>query len=321
MLIGILAGLATCALWGLTFVAPRAVAPFSTWDLLVVRYGLFGITSLLLMLHPRLRLPRMPIAQAARGLLFGCVSAIGYFVSVAYAVKLAGAAIPPLIVGIAPVLLAIVANRRDASLPWGRLAWPLGFILAGLLIVNIDGIGQAPPGHGMALLLGIAFSGVALAAWAGFGWVNARVMQGPNPPDGLHWTGLQGLGAGLGALLLIPAVSLEHFSIAPPAARLSFLFWVVLMGLVGSWVATWLWVVASRRLPLALLSQLIVGETVFGLTYGFIFERRLPTAPETVGSLLQLLGVVVAIALFTRTKRRAVPLVPGPQCALEIPQS
>jgi len=39
MLIGILAGLATCALWGLTFIAPRVVDPFSTWDLTVARYG------------------------------------------------------------------------------------------------------------------------------------------------------------------------------------------------------------------------------------------------------------------------------------------
>jgi len=33
MLIGILAGLTTCALWGLTFIAPRAVDPASTLDL------------------------------------------------------------------------------------------------------------------------------------------------------------------------------------------------------------------------------------------------------------------------------------------------
>lgn len=29
MLVGILAGLTTCALWGLTFIAPKAVEPFS----------------------------------------------------------------------------------------------------------------------------------------------------------------------------------------------------------------------------------------------------------------------------------------------------
>ncbi|MGI2031161.1 hypothetical protein ACRQ1B_02095 [Rhizobium panacihumi] len=40
MLIGILAGLGTCALWGLTFIAPRAVAPFTAWDLTVARRGI-----------------------------------------------------------------------------------------------------------------------------------------------------------------------------------------------------------------------------------------------------------------------------------------
>lgn len=42
MLIGLLAGLMTGALWGLTFIAPRAVLPFSAFDLSVLRYLVFG---------------------------------------------------------------------------------------------------------------------------------------------------------------------------------------------------------------------------------------------------------------------------------------
>ncbi len=41
MLAGILAGLTTCALWGLTFVAPRAIDPFSTFDLTVALWHLW----------------------------------------------------------------------------------------------------------------------------------------------------------------------------------------------------------------------------------------------------------------------------------------
>lgn len=303
MIAGVLAGLLTCALWGLTFVAPRTIAPFTTWDLTVARYGLYGVASLLLMLHPRFRPKRMSRRHLVTGFLLGVLAAPGYFVCAAFAVQNAGAAVPPLIIGLAPALLAIVANRQDAALPWRVLVCPLGLILAGLFTVNLDAlrnpgaIGGAHPWYGLAL------SVVALAAWIGFGFVNATVMHGRSAPDGLHWTGLQGLGAGFGALLLLPMTAPATVAVAPAATQAVFWTWVVVMGIVGSWVATWCWVVASRRLPLGLLSQLIVAETVFGLLYGFLYERRLPTTPEWIGGGLQLVGVALAITLFSRPAR------------------
>ncbi|MDQ0995225.1 drug/metabolite transporter (DMT)-like permease [Phyllobacterium ifriqiyense] len=71
-------------------------------------------------------------------------------------------------------------------------------------------------------------------------------------------------------------------------------------GLTGSWFATWCWVVASRRLPLALCAQLIVAETIFGLGYRFMFEGRFPSLAEAMGATLQFAGVCSAIAVFGR---------------------
>lgn len=303
MLVGVLAGLATCALWGLTFIAPRTVAPFTTWDLTVARYGLFGLASLALMLLPRFRPVRLSRRQALTGIGLGVVAAPGYFVSAAYAVRLSGAAVPPLIIGLAPALLAVMANRRDGALPWRLIAGPLALILLGLATVNLDAFRGTGPAHGPWPLGGLALSLVALAMWVGFGFINAAVMRGHDAPDGLHWTGLQGLGAGLGALLLLPLTAPGTLATAPGPAVGIFAFWVVLMGIAGSWIATWCWVVASRRVPLALLSQLIVAETVFGLLYGFLYERRWPIASEWIGSALQLAGVAIAIALFSRPAR------------------
>lgn len=81
-----------------------------------------------------------------------------------------------------------------------------------------------------------------------------------------------------------------------------FIGWALVMGLAGSWFATWCWVVASRRLPLALSAQLIVAETVFGLVYGFIFEGRWPTVAEATGVMLHFAGVCSAIALFSKPR-------------------
>jgi drug/metabolite transporter (DMT)-like permease len=298
MLMGILAGLTTCALWGLTFVAPRAVAPFSPWDLTVARYGLFGVASLLLSLHPRFRPSGLSSARLTTGLLLGGAGYVGYFVSAAYAVRLAGAAIPPLIIGTMPLLLAVIANSRDGSAPWRSLVLPLSLIAVGVAIVNIAAIAASSPEDVEDLLAGILAAGIALTIWIIYSLVNANVMRSPDAPDGLRWTGLQGIGAALGSLLLLPLTSFGTLNVAPRIESFRFIGWALLMGLAGSWFATWCWVVASRRLPLALSAQLIVAETLFGLGYGFLFEGRWPTWAEGIGAALQFVGVGMAIAAF-----------------------
>ncbi|MGV2101498.1 DMT family transporter [Rhizobium sp. 21-4511-3d] len=304
MLLGILCGLATCALWGLTFVVPRAIAPFSTMDLTVTRYGLFALASIVLMVSPRFRPRNIRPRMAITALLLGGIGYVGYFVSVAYAVRLAGAAIPPLVIGTMPVLLAVIANLRDRSVPWRLLALPLILIAIGIGWVNLSIFATTPSGDQGAILLGIGSAMIGLILWVIYGLASTAAMQSPDAPDILQWTGLQGIGAGLGCLVLIPFTSAGTDIVFTTAELWRFILWSLIMGLAGAWLATLLWMIASKRLPLALAAQLIVAETVFGLIFGFLFEQRLPTIAEAGGSILQLAGVGLAIAIFTPARGR-----------------
>lgn len=299
MPLGIVAGVFTCILWGLTFIAPRAVVPFTAWDIAVARYETFGIASILLMAFPRFRPRGLPARSWMLGLLLGGGGYVGYFVSVAYAVKLAGAAIPPLIVGLMPVLLAILANRRDRSVSWKALSGPLCLIVLGFALVNATTLGATDAAHRPALWLGILSAVIALVVWMIYGTINSAVMRAPDAPDGLRWTGLQGLGAAIGSACFLPLTSFVHPLSASPAEVTRFALWATGMGLAGSWLATWLWVIACRRLPLALAAQLIVAETVFGLLFGFLYEGRLPSVVEAIGAALQVAGVIASISVFS----------------------
>ncbi|WP_322067279.1 hypothetical protein [Burkholderia ubonensis] len=93
MLLGILAGLTNCALWGLTFIAPRAVAPFTAWDLTIARYGVFGLACLLLMADRRFRPTPIAPSRLLVGLLLGGAGYVGYFISAAFAFQFASAAV------------------------------------------------------------------------------------------------------------------------------------------------------------------------------------------------------------------------------------
>lgn len=306
MLLGIIAGLTTCALWGLTFIAPRAIAPFTAWDLTIARYGIFGLACLLLMADRRFR----PIGIAPKrfliGLLLGGAGYVGYFIAAAFAVQFAGAVVPPVIIGTMPVFLAIIANVRDRSAPWKALALPLALIAIGVAIVNAATLNAADIADTGSILLGVLASSTALVIWIAYGLANAAVMRSADAPDGLQWTGLQGIGAAIGGLLLLPMASFDLADTASASEIFRFIAWALVMGLAGSWFATLCWVVASRRLPLALAAQLIVAETVFGLTYGFMFEGRFPSPAEAIGATLQFAGVCFAIEVFTRRRSRRV---------------
>lgn len=302
MLLGIVAGLTTCALWGLTFIAPRAIVPFTAWDLTIARYGIFGLACLLLMADRRFRPVGFAHSRLLIGLSLGGIGYVGYFISAAFAVQLAGAAVPPVVIGTMPVFLAIIANIRERSTQWNALALPLGLIAIGVAIVNAATINTADVADTPSILLGVLASTMALVMWIAYGLANAAVMRSADAPDGLQWTGLQGIGAAIGSLLLLPLASFDLLDTASGAEAARFVAWALLMGLAGSWFATWCWVIASRRLPLALAAQLIVAETIFGLAYGFMFESRFPSPAEMIGVVLQFAGVCSAIAVFSRPR-------------------
>lgn len=307
-IVGVLAGLTTGALWGLTFVAPRAVIPFTEYDLAVGRYLVFGLTSVALMFHKAFRPYGVSLPDAIIAMLLGSVGYILYFITTAFAVNLAGAAIPPLVIGLMPVALAIVGNISVPTVRFDKLAIPLAMIVAGLLLVNFGTLSRTGlPEERYPLILGIFWAFAALIIWIIYGYVNSVVMRRPSPPPALAWAGLQGLGSAIGSLLLLMlmffwggsyALTLSEFSLLDPDT-LRFVVWCLVMGIVGSWVATWCWSVASARLPLAICAQLIVAETVFGLLFGFIFEGRSPYLSEAIGGTLQVIGVMVTLYLFS----------------------
>ncbi|RWX81584.1 DMT family transporter [Neorhizobium lilium] len=304
MIIGIISGLTTCALWGLTFVAARAVAPFSPIDLAVSRYGLFGLVSLLLMLHPSFRPVELSLRRWSVGLALGGLGYVGYFVSAAFAVGLSGPAIPPLVTGLMPVILPLIAHLNEKAVAWRRLASPLLLIASGIAVVNLGTFADVSSGDRTKVLLGVGLSFAALAVWVVCGLANSAIMRNDeNAPDSLAWTGVQGIGALIGSILLLPFTSLSTQTAFTAPQVETFILWSFLMGFAGSWLATVLWVIAARRLPLSLAAQLIVAETIFGLGYGFLFEARWPTLTEAAGAGLQIAGVCLAIAVFTSSTR------------------
>lgn len=102
MLVGIAAGLKTCAFLGLTFLTQRAVVSLTEWDLTIARYRMFGSASLVLMVDRRCRSNGIARLRLVSGLLLCGAGYVGYFICAAFAAQLNGQTVPPVIGGNTP---------------------------------------------------------------------------------------------------------------------------------------------------------------------------------------------------------------------------
>ncbi|QCI65513.1 DMT family transporter [Phreatobacter stygius] len=307
MTLGILAGLAAGALWGLTFVAPLMVAPFKPMDLVILRTLVFGLVSLALLASRGFRDWRdLPAGMSWTLVLLGAAGFNVYFGLIALAIPLVGTSIVALIIGALPVAMAIGGNRGTDRLSFRRLLPPLTAIALGLAIVNGAAFGETPEAGRPGILLGVALAVGGFASWYWYGMRNAAVLrQGEVAADAVGWTALTGT-ATLATLPLLIAIAWAWGLSAAPSIGLAvpalgpLVAWSLMVGLASSFLATWLWSIASTRLPVSLAAQLIVSETLFGLTYGFIHAGRWPSLAEAAAIVLMVGGVVGAIRAFTR---------------------
>jgi drug/metabolite transporter (DMT)-like permease len=67
-----------------------------------------------------------------------------------------------------------------------------------------------------------------------------------------------------------------------------------------------LWNQMSRRLPLTLMGQMVLFETLFALAYGLLWERRWPTFLEVLAFALVVASVTVCIAAHRKSPPGAV---------------
>jgi drug/metabolite transporter (DMT)-like permease len=316
MFAGILAGLSAGALWGLIFIAPLGVAPYAGVDLAIGRYLVFALTSLLVFAFIAASRSKLKTREIGTGIFLGVLGYASFYGFLVIAVAHAGPQISALVIGLLPILLAIAGNIDGGKqLPWKSLFAPILMIAAGLALVHGWALLQAEtPQARSEIAFGILAALGSVASWVGFGIINARALAKRPDMNSLTWTGLHGLGAGIGILIFGAAaipfglVKLHELGIVWPEAK-PLLVWSLVVGFFGAWVASWLWVVATKRLPLVLSGQLFVAEPGFGVIYGFMWQERLPNWAEALGIIAVFGGVLIGIAAFGRSRR----VLPIPQ--------
>ena len=296
-LLGITCGMGAGALWGLVFLAPALAHDFSPIQLTIGRYVFYGLFSAAIM-APRWR---RTVAQATRSdwLALGWLGLCGnilYYILLSGAVQLGGIAMTSLVIGFLPVAVTLVGSRDHGAVPLVRL-WPsLLLSVAGVLCIGWQAVAAPAAGSTGRQLLGLACAGGALLSWVVFAVGNSRALNRLDHIGAHDWNLLMGIVTGSLSLLLIP------WSLAFDGEPHAMLDWARLAGvsmgvaLLASILGNLLWNRMSRLLPLTLVGQMILFETLFALLYGFLWEARLPTGLEAAAFVLVVASVLSCIA-------------------------
>ena len=295
-------------MWGLVFVGPLLLPEYPAVLQTVGRYLAFGLIALPLAWLDRARLRELTRADWIEALKLAAVGNLIYYGFLSSAIQRAGGPLPTMIIGTLPVVIAISANLRNAArdgrLPWRRLAPSLLLIAAGIACVNQSELAVLRQDTNADLsryAVGALLAVGAVVCWTWYPLRNADWLRNHPGRSPSTWATAQGVMtlplAAVGyAVTWVFMAATDHPFPMPFGPRPEFfIFLMVSIGLLASWLGTLCWNEASQRLPTALVGQLIVFETLAALAYAFMLRGEIPAPLTLAGIGLLVAGVVWAV--------------------------
>lgn len=290
---GVAYGIGAGALWGLVFLAPQLVREFSPLQLTVGRYLAYGLVALVLMV-PRWRSLTAQLGRRQWWSLAWLALAGNtlYYVLLSSAVQTGGIAMTSLVIGFLPVAVTIVGSRDHGALPLRKLMPSLLLCAMGAICIGGQALANSSAALAQRPFFGLMCAIGALASWTAYAIGNARCLARLPALSAHDWNLLMGLATGAQSLLLLPvALALGPASHSIDAwARFGGVSAGVAM--LASIAGNALWNRMSRLLPLTLIGQMILFETLFALLYGWLWERRWPAPLEIAALCLVALSVL-----------------------------
>ncbi len=296
---GVLFALGACFIWGFIFVVPHFMAGFSSIEIALGRYFVFGIVSSIFFLKSFFQgACRYPASIWLKALFFSLLSTVGYYVFVVLALRYSSPASCALILGISPIAITLCGNWRHKEVSFKSLAKPSALILIGLVIINIPHLEIATsPAY---YFLGLLFSLFALASWTWFVLANYAFLKQQPHVHSSDWTTMIGISSLFWVFLFACALTPLHlfdikkyFTIHPDL--INFIIGSTILGVFCSWLGAFLWNKASLHLPVSLAGQLTIFETIFGVTFVYLFTHTIPSLQEMIGILILLSSIIYSL--------------------------
>ncbi|WP_201457018.1 DMT family transporter [Chlamydia sp. 17-3921] len=307
---GIFYGLVSCFYWGIVFVIPSLLQSFGDLDIVLTRYTIFGIFSLITCLtsNPQL-LRETPLKLWRTITLWSLLINPVYYLGITLGIRYVGSALTVMIAGLAPIAVLCLSNIRQKELSWILLFIISCITFIGVVLTHISDIHTStttiPP---LQYIFGIVSAVVSTGLWVIYVIYNQKLLENNpklSPQDLCHLLGITTLIICLPLIIVLDTCRVTHIipilvSHTPMSQRLLFFGLCVTMGIFSSAQAITSWNKASLRLSPALLGTMLIFEPIFGLILSYLYSQSLPKILESIGIFLMLGGSLLSLILFGR---------------------
>ncbi|MBN3755288.1 DMT family transporter [Paraburkholderia sp. Tr-20389] len=294
-------------LWAISLIAPLILAAFSPTEITAARYLWYGIVSAAILLV-RYRHRRLGVRRWIRAAFYGLSGNVAVSILVSFAVQNTGAEVVIPIIGLLPISISVAGSRHLPVATWRRLLIPFALVTVGLIVVLTVQSG-ALGGNAKLTWAGTAAALLTVALWTWYALSNARFLQNNPSITSTHWSCAVGV-ATLLFCLVMAAVQLygDNGVVLVKNIRQEwpiFALVTISLGAGTSWLATALFNRASHELPMGLVGQLVVLETLFGILYICLYKHTIPPLTQTVGMLLAIAGIWLSARVLLRDVEQA----------------
>ncbi|MGF6726105.1 drug/metabolite transporter (DMT)-like permease [Paraburkholderia sp. GAS41] len=298
---------AATGLWAISLIAPLVLAAYSPVEITAGRYLSYGIVSAVI-LFARYRHRRLGPARWARAAFYGLSGNVAVSILVSFAIQSTGPEVVIPIIGLLPISISVAGSRHLPAATWRRLALPFLLVTVGLIVV-LAVQSRALDGNARLTWAGTAAALLSVCIWTWYALSNARFLQNNPPVTSAHWSCAVGVATLLFCLMMVIAhlcgdrgpVLVRHIQQDWP------LFGLVTMtlGVGTSWLATALFNRASHALPMGLVGQLVILETLFGILYICLYKHTTPPPAQAGGMLISIAGIWLSARVLLNTPMRA----------------
>ena len=311
---GISLGIGAGALWGLVFLAPALVQDFSALQLTIGRYLCYGvIATLWLWPHRQTLIAKIRRQEWIALIWLSLTGNTLYYLLLSSAVQLGGIAMVSLVIGFLPVAVTIIGSRDQGAVPLRQLLPSLLLCMGGAICIGWQAIVLPASGSMQSQLVGLFCAIGALISWSCYAVGNQRWLMRLKNVSAHEWSLLTGLVTGSQAIVLLPLALYWNSGHHSELAWLSFAGVSMGVAVCASLAGNAFWNRMSQLLPLTLVGQMILFETMFALIYGFVWEQRLPTVQEAAAFGFVVASVISCVSAHQQQKSPTQPRVTAPE--------
>jgi len=300
--LGLFAGASTGIFWGVPFLAPQILKGYSSFEIAFGRFFFFGLMGIFFAKRGFAILKSLSLRERVWVFLLSACGFWLYSSILFWSIQKTDGILSSLVLGMLPVTIPLFTpGRRSGGMGfYGGL-----FLIATGLFILLGGAGV---GEVRSLtpdrVPGVIGLFVCLSMWTGFSISNSRFLQRRREISRRDFSSLMGL-ISLASMVPLLFVSVDFTEWSGRESLPIYVAVSAVLGIGCSWFANWLWNIASVYFPSEISGTLLVFETIFGVIYTLVFQRRLPETGELLATLLCLIGVPLAVVSQIRIENKA----------------